>query len=143
MGTAYGIGADGKIDRTKETDYKIDETPLSHVLSLIKAATMAGSNYKMNFVSPEAMENGPVDANEGAPTAAVEEEEEEEEEYHSERDDHYFDEDGNGYVEEGAVEEGSKEDGDEGGSEEEASGDRKIRGEGEGGEVADELYALV
>jgi len=69
---------------------------------------MAGSNYKMNFVSPEAMDDGPVDANEGAPTAAVEEEEEEEEmEYHSERDDHCFDEDGNGDVEEGAVEEGS------------------------------------
>ena len=140
MVTAYDIGADGKIDRTKESEYKIDET----LLSLIKAATMAGSNYKMYFVSQEAMEDGPVDANEGAPSTAVEEEEEEEEEeYHSERDDHYFYEDGNGDVEEGAAEEGSEEDGDEGDSEEEASGDRKIRGEGEGGEVADKLNALI
>ena len=45
--TAYDIGADGKIDRTKETEYKIDET----LLSLIKAATMAAFNYKVNFVS--------------------------------------------------------------------------------------------
>jgi len=29
--TAYGIGVDGKIDRTKETEYKIDETPLSFI----------------------------------------------------------------------------------------------------------------
>ena len=46
--TAYDIGADGKIDRTKETKYKIDET----LLSLIKAATMAGSNYKIIIFSP-------------------------------------------------------------------------------------------
>ena len=141
MVTAYDIGADGKIDCTKETEYKIDETPLS----LIKAATMAGFNYKMNFVSPEAMEDGPVDANEGAPTAAVEKEEEEEkeEESHSELDDHYFDEDGNGDKEEGAVEGGGEEGGDEGDSKEEASGDREFRGEGEGGEVADELSAPI
>ena len=135
--TAYGIGADGKIDRSKETEYKIHEA----LRSLFKAATMAGFNSKVNFVSLETMMDGPVAANESAPTDTVEEEEREEE-YDSERDDHYFDENGNGDKEEGAVEEGSEEDGDEGGSEEEASGDRKIRWEGEGGEVADELGAL-
>ena len=44
--TAYDIGADGKIDRTKENEYKIDEI----LLSLIKAATMAGFNSKANFI---------------------------------------------------------------------------------------------
>jgi hypothetical protein len=126
---AYDIGADGKIDRTKETEYKIDVT----LLGLIKAATMAGFNSKVNFVSPEAMEDGLVE----------EEEEEEEADYHSERDDLLLLEEGNGDEEEGAVKEGSEEDGDEGDSEEEASGDREFRGEGEGGEVADELSALI
>jgi hypothetical protein len=94
---------------------------------------MAGFNSKVNFVSPEAMEDGLVE----------EEEEEEEADYHSERDDLLLLEEGNGDEEEGAVKEGSEEDGDEGDSEEEASGDREFRGEGEGGEVADKLGVLL
>ena len=35
--TAYDISADGKIDRTKETEFKIDT-----LLSLIKSAIIAG-----------------------------------------------------------------------------------------------------
>ena len=135
MVTAYNISADGKIDRTKETEYKIDET----LLNLIKAATMAVFSSKVNFVTPEAMEDGPVDANEGAPTAPVEEEGK----YDSERNDYYFDKKGNGDEEEGAVEEGGEDDGDGGDSEEEDSGYREFRGEGEGGEVADKLSALI
>ena len=44
--TAYGIGADGKINSTKETEYKIHWA----LLSLIKAATMAGFNYKKTLL---------------------------------------------------------------------------------------------
>jgi len=60
----------------KEIDFKIDKT----LQSPIKAATIAGLDSKVNSVFPKAIKDGPVEANKGAPTAAVGEEEEEEEE---------------------------------------------------------------
>ena len=135
------------MDRSKETEYKIDTT----LLGLIKAGTFAGFNSKVHFVSAEDMEDDPVDANQGAPAAAVEEEGGEEEKEEGESDgEERDDQEGAEAEEEGAEEDGDideeegaeGEGGEEGGGEEDGD-DQEARGDGEGGGWTDEVGALI
>jgi len=43
---AFDVGPDGKLDRTKLTEYKIDDS----LISLIKSATEAGNNAGITFI---------------------------------------------------------------------------------------------